>query len=155
MKYRSLIVALLAFCMSALVACSSAPDTTTVATTELLTYDQIRGTGLANNCPSLAETSRGSIPIEAGGTYKLTGLCLQPTTYFVKEEPANKRQEAEFVPGKLLTRFTSSIDQVQGTLKVGTDELLLLQKRMAWTFKQLRFSYPVESKYLSCLPLKS
>jgi photosystem II oxygen-evolving enhancer protein 1 len=93
MKYRALIVALLAFCMSALVACSSAPADTTVATTELLTYDEIRGTGLANNCPSLAETSRGSIPIEAGATYKLTGLCLQPTTYFVKEEPANKRQE--------------------------------------------------------------
>src|ERR671932_1188928 len=117
MKYRALIVALLAFCMSALVACSSGPADTTVATTELLTYDEIRGTGLANNCPSLAETSRGSIPIEAGATYKLTGLCLQPTTYFVKEEPANKRQEAEFVPGKLVTRLTSSLDQIRGPLK--------------------------------------
>jgi photosystem II oxygen-evolving enhancer protein 1 len=141
MKYRALIVALLAFCMSALVACSSAPDTT-VATTELLTYDEIRGTGLANNCPSLAETSRGSIPIEAGGTYKLTGLCLQPTTYFVKEEPANKRQEAEFVPGKLLTRFTSSIDQVQGTLKVGNDGTLTFKEEDGLDFQAITIQLP-------------
>jgi photosystem II oxygen-evolving enhancer protein 1 len=142
MRYRALIVALLAVCMSALVACSSAPDTTTVATAELLTYDQIRGTGLANNCPSLAETSRGSIPIEAGGTYKLTGLCLQPTTYFVKEEPANKRQEAEFVPGKLLTRFTSSIDQVQGTLKVGSDGTLTFTEEDGLDFQAITIQLP-------------
>ena len=127
--------------MSALVACSSAPDTT-VATTELLTYDEIRGTGLANNCPSLAETSRGSIPIEAGATYKLTGLCLQPTTYFVKEEPANKRQEAEFVPGKLLTRFTSSIDQVQGTLKVGNDGTLTFTEEDGLDFQAITIQLP-------------
>jgi photosystem II oxygen-evolving enhancer protein 1 len=142
MRYRALIVALLAVCMSALVACSSAPDTTTVATAELLTYDQIRGTGLANNCPSLAETSRGSIPIEAGGTYKLTGLCLQPTTYFVKEEPTNKRQEAEFVPGKLLTRFTSSIDQVQGTLKVGSDGTLTFTEEDGLDFQAITIQLP-------------
>ncbi len=140
MKYRALIVALLAFCMSALVACSSAPDT--VATAELLTYDEIRGTGLANNCPSLAETSRGSIPIEAGGTYKLTGMCLQPTTYFVKEEPTNKRQEAEFVPGKLLTRFTSSIDQVQGTLKVATDGTLTFKEEDGLDFQAITIQLP-------------
>ena len=128
--------------MSALVACSSAPTDTTVATTELLTYDEIRGTGLANNCPSLAETSRGSIPIEAGATYKLTGLCLQPTTYFVKEEPANKRQEAEFVPGKLLTRFTSSIDQVQGTLTVGNDGTLTFKEEDGLDFQAITIQLP-------------
>jgi photosystem II oxygen-evolving enhancer protein 1 len=51
----------------------------------------------------------------------MTDLCLQPTTFFVKEEPANKRQEAEFIPGKLLTRYTSSIDQVRGDLKLDED----------------------------------
>lgn len=113
-----------------------------MATAELLTYDQIRGTGLANNCPSLAETSRGSIPVEAGGTYKLTGLCLQPTTYFVKEEPTNKRQEAEFVPGKLLTRFTSSIDQVQGTLKVGSDGTLTFTEEDGLDFQAITIQLP-------------
>jgi photosystem II oxygen-evolving enhancer protein 1 len=42
---------------------------------------------------------------------------------FVKGEPANKRQEAQFVKGKILTRFTSSLDQVYGDLKVDGDKL--------------------------------
>ena len=82
------------------------------------------------------------IPIEAGGTYKLTGLCLQPTTYFVKEEPANKRQEAEFVPGKLLTRFTSSIDQVQGTLTVGNDGTLTFKEEDGLDFQAITIQLP-------------
>jgi photosystem II oxygen-evolving enhancer protein 1 len=117
MKYRALIVALIALCWSVLTACSSG----TVASTETLTYNDIKGSGLANNCPTLVETARGSIPLDPSGSYKLTGLCLQPTNFFVKEEPANKREQAQFVPGKLLTRLTSSIDQVEGTLKINSD----------------------------------
>jgi photosystem II oxygen-evolving enhancer protein 1 len=42
---------------------------------------------------------------------------------FVKGEPANKRQEAQFVPTKILTRFTTSLDQVYGDLSVTGDGL--------------------------------
>ncbi|MCA1992803.1 MAG: photosystem II manganese-stabilizing polypeptide [Coleofasciculus sp. S288] len=121
MRYRAFIVALLALCLGVLTACSGGPAT---ATDVPLTYDQIKGTGLANNCPQLAETTRGAIPIDSSQSYVLTDLCLQPTTFFVKEEPANKRQEAEFVPGKLLTRRTSSLDQIRGDLKVSEDGTL-------------------------------
>lgn len=121
MRYRAFIVALLALCLGVLTACSGGPAT---ATDVPLTYDQIKGTGLANNCPQLAETARGAIPIDPSQSYVLTDLCLQPTTFFVKEEPANKRQEAEFVPGKLLTRRTSSLDQIRGDLKVSEDGTL-------------------------------
>lgn len=114
MRFRAIIVAFLALCLGVLTACS---DGRASATNAPLTYDQIRGTGLANNCPQLAETTRGSIPIDPSESYVLTDLCLQPTTFFVKEEPANKRQEAEFVPGKLLTRRTSSLTQIRGDLK--------------------------------------
>ena len=139
MRYRALIVTLLALCLSVLTACSEGP---TVASSESLTYDQIRGTGLANNCPNLPETARGSIPLTAGSTYSLSGLCLQPTTFFVKEEPVNKRQEAEFVPGKLLTRFTSSIDQVQGTLKVGSDGTLTFKEEDGLDFQAITVQLP-------------
>lgn len=139
MKYRALIVAFLALCLSALTACSEGP---TVASTEFLTYDQIKGTGLANNCPTLAETARGSIPLETGSTYQLTGLCLQPTTFFVKEEPANERQEAEFIPGKLLTRFTSSIDQVYGSLKVAEDGSLTFVEKDGLDFQAITVQLP-------------
>lgn len=139
MRYRALIVSLLAICLSVLTACSEGP---TVANTESLTYDQIRGTGLANNCPSLPETARGSITLATGSTYSLTDLCLQPTSFLVKEEPVNKRQEAEFVPGKLLTRFTSSIEQVQGTLKVADDGTLTFKEEDGLDFQAITVQLP-------------
>ncbi|MEO1349899.1 MAG: photosystem II manganese-stabilizing polypeptide, partial [Cyanobacteria bacterium J06635_15] len=112
MRYRALLTAFLALCIGVLTACSEAP----VATSDVpLTYDQIRNTGLANSCPQLSETSRGAIDIDAGQTYKIAGLCLEPTTFFVREEPVNKRQTADFVPGKSLTAkfpLTWSRDEV-------------------------------------------
>ena len=42
---------------------------------------------------------------------------------YVKGEPANKRQEAQFVPTKILTRFTTSLDQVYGDLAVSGDAI--------------------------------
>lgn len=121
MRYRALIVAFLALCLGVLTACSEGPKS---EGRDILTYDQIRGTGLANKCPQMAETTRGSIPIDPNQSYRMTELCLEPTTFFVKEEPANKRQKAEFIAGKLLTRYTSSIEQVQGKLKVNADQSL-------------------------------
>ncbi|GET41943.1 photosystem II manganese-stabilizing polypeptide [Microseira wollei] len=138
MWYRSFIAALLALCLSVLTACSEAPSNTTAQ----LTYDDIKGTGLANNCPQLAETTRGSIPLERNQSYTLRGLCLQPTTFFVKEEPLNKRQEAEFVPGKLLTRYTSSIDQVEGTLKVNEDGSLTFVEQDGIDFQAITVQMP-------------
>ncbi|OCQ94666.1 Photosystem II manganese-stabilizing polypeptide [Oscillatoriales cyanobacterium USR001] len=139
MRYRALIVSLLAICLSVLTACSEGP---TVANTESLTYDQIRGTGLANNCPSLPETARGSITLATGSTYSLTDLCLQPTSFFVKEEPVNKRQEAEYVTGKLLTRFTSTIEQVEGTLKVADDGTLTFKEEDGLDFQAITVQLP-------------
>ncbi len=138
MWYRSFIAALLALCLSVLTACSEAPSNTTAQ----LTYDDIKGTGLANNCPQLAETTRGSIPLDPNQSYALRGLCLQPTTFFVKEEPLNKRQEAEFVPGKLLTRYTSSIDQVEGTLKVNEDGSLTFVEKDGIDFQAITVQMP-------------
>jgi photosystem II oxygen-evolving enhancer protein 1 len=139
MWYRTFIAALLTLCLSVLTACSEGPAN---ATSDKLTYDDIRGTGLANNCPQLAETTRGSIPINANESYMLKGLCLQPTTFFVKEEPENKRQKAEFVPGKLLTRYTSTIDQVQGTLKVNDDKSLTFIEEDGFDFQAITVQLP-------------
>jgi photosystem II oxygen-evolving enhancer protein 1 len=139
MRYRAFIVAFLALCLGVLTACSEGPAN---ATDVPLTYDQIRGTGLANNCPQLAETTRGSIPVDPSQSYILTDLCLQPTTFFVKEEPANKRQEAEFVPGKLLTRLTSSLDQIQGSIQVGADGSLTFTEEQGIDFQPITVQLP-------------
>jgi photosystem II oxygen-evolving enhancer protein 1 len=139
MRYRAFIVAFLALCLGVLTACSEGPAN---ASDVPLTYDQIKNTGLANNCPQLSETTRGSIPIDSSQSYLLTDLCLQPTTFFVKEEPANKRQEAEFVPGKLLTRYTSSIDQVRGDLKIDEDGSLTFIEKEGLDFQAITVQLP-------------
>ena len=139
MKYRALIVALLALCLGVLTACSEGP---TAGSRDLLTYDQIRGTGLANKCPQLAETTRGSIPIDSSQSYRMTELCLEPTTFFVKEEPVNKRQKAEFIAGKLLTRYTSTIDQVQGKLQINDDGSLTFVEEDGLDFQAITIQMP-------------
>jgi photosystem II oxygen-evolving enhancer protein 1 len=138
MRYRAFIVTLLAFCLSVLTACSEAP----AASTEGLTYEQIRNTGLANSCPQIETTVRGLIPIESGKGYSITGLCLQPTSYFVKEESTNKRREAEFVPAKLMTRYTSSIDAVSGTLKANSDGSLTFTEEDGLDFQAITVQLP-------------
>lgn len=139
MRYSAFIVAFVALCLGVLTACSGGPAT---ATDVPLTYEQIRGTGLANNCPQLAETTRGSIPIDTSQSYVLTDLCLQPTTFFVKEEPANKRQEAEYVPGKLLTRRTSSLDQIRGSLTADENGSLTFTEEDGIDFQAITVQLP-------------
>jgi len=138
MRYRALIVAFLALCLGVLTACSEA----TATSPDQLTYDQIRNTGLANLCPQLSETTRGSIPIESDKSYRIVELCLQPTSFFVKEEPANKRREAEYIPGKLLTRATSSLDQVEGSLNPGENGSLVFTEEDGIDFQAITVQLP-------------
>ncbi|NJM69466.1 MAG: Photosystem II manganese-stabilizing polypeptide [Scytonema sp. RU_4_4] len=139
MRFRALIVAFLALCFGLLTACSEGPSSTS---TEFLTYDQIKGTGLAVRCPQLAETSRGFIPIDSSQSYTLKELCLEPTQFFVKEEPLNKRQKAEYISGKLLTRRTYSLDQVSGDLKVNPDSSLTFVERDGFDFQAITVKLP-------------
>ncbi|MBD2424534.1 photosystem II manganese-stabilizing polypeptide [Phormidium sp. FACHB-1136] len=139
MRYRAFIVALLAICLSVITACSEAP---TATSTVPLTYDQIRNTGLANKCPQLSEMTRGSLPLEAGKKYEIVGMCIEPTAYFVKEEPTSKRQEATYVPGKVLTRYTSSLDQVRGDLTVEGDGSLIFSETGGIDFQAITVQLP-------------
>ncbi|MBD2363534.1 photosystem II manganese-stabilizing polypeptide [Anabaena sp. UHCC 0399] len=139
MRYRALIVAFLAVCLGLLTACSDAPA---ASSGDILTYEQIRGTGLANKCPQLTETSRGSIALDSSQSYAIKELCLEPTNFFVKEEPANKRQKAEFVAGKLLTRYTSTIDQVSGDLTINPDNSLTFTEKDGLDFQAITVQLP-------------
>jgi photosystem II oxygen-evolving enhancer protein 1 len=138
MKYRALIATLLALCLTVLTACSDGE----MASDKPLTYNDIRNTGLANNCPQLSETARGSIPLDPNSSYVLTELCIQPTEYFVKEEPTNKRQEAEFVPGKVLTRKTSTLEQITGNLEFNEDGSLTFVEKDGIDFQAITVLLP-------------
>lgn len=139
MRYRALVAAFLAICLGLLTACGEGGTT---AASGPLTYDQIRGTGLANTCPQLSETSRGSIPIDTGRSYVLKEVCLEPTNFFVKEEPANKRQDALFIAGKPLTRYTTTIDQVSGSLAYDADRSLKFVEEDGFDFQAVTVLLP-------------
>jgi photosystem II oxygen-evolving enhancer protein 1 len=139
MRYRALIVAFLAICLSVLTACSEAPSATSDVP---LTYDEIRNTGLANKCPQLSEMTRGSIDLAPGKSYRITGMCIEPTAYFVKEEPTSKRQEAEYIPGKMLTRYTSSLDQVRGDLAIESDGSVTFIEKGGMDFQAITVQLP-------------
>ncbi len=125
MRFRPLLALVLALCLTLVSACSGGAKAVDRAN---LTYEDIHNTGLANDCPTLPDSARGTISLDPSATYQLKEICMHPSEVFVKGEPANKRQEAQFVAGKILTRYTSSLDQVYGDLKVSGDQL---------TFKEL------------------
>ncbi|OUC14662.1 MAG: Photosystem II manganese-stabilizing polypeptide [Alkalinema sp. CACIAM 70d] len=138
MRYRAIIAALLAFCLSVFVtACSEAPTSK-----EGLTYEEIHNTGLANLCPTLEETARGSVPLTSGQSYVLKDLCLQPTNFAVKVEGEGKRQKTEFVPGKVMTRYTSSIDAVEGKLTVNSDGSVTFKEEDGLDFQAVTVQLP-------------
>jgi photosystem II oxygen-evolving enhancer protein 1 len=127
MRFRSIIVAFLSLCLGilSLLNCGSA----LAVDKSQLTYDEIIGTGLANACPAISSFTRGTIAVEANSTYTIADLCLEPQQFFVKEEPLNKRQSAEFVQGKLLTRYTTSLEQIRGSVLVSNDGVLTFKEK--------------------------
>lgn len=140
MRYRALIVAFLALCLGLLTACSGGPANATGR--EGLTYDEILNTGLANRCPQVSEFTRGTIAVEPNTTYIVSDLCLEPQEYFVKEEAANKRVKAEFLPGKLLTRETTSLEQISGKIKVDSDGVLTFIEEEGMDFQPITVQLP-------------
>jgi len=82
-----------------------------------LAYTQVKGSGLANRCP----VTTGSDQI-SGGKLKVTDLCIEPTQFFVEAETLTKKGEVkkEFVPTKLMTRQTYTLDGISGTFEGGT-----------------------------------
>jgi len=83
-----------------------------------LTYNQIKGTGLANRCPEVG-VSNGDIALEKGTKYKITEFCLEPKSFQIEEEVAKKRTgeiKKEFVDTKLMTRATYTLSGVEGPL---------------------------------------
>lgn len=109
-----------------------------------LTYDQIRGTGLANVCPEIAGSTRGRglISMEPGQTLQITDLCLQPTEFYVKEESSNKRKAAEFLPAKLVTRATSSLDYVKADVTLESDGSLALEEKEGLDYQPITVQMP-------------
>lgn len=81
-----------------------------------LSYEQVKGSGLANRCPEA--TGSGSIAINK--KLKLVDLCVEPKSWQVEDVVGMSKGQPvkEFVNTKLMTRQTYSLDGVSGSLEV-------------------------------------
>merc|ERR1719473_2360525 len=70
-----------------------------------LTYEQVKGTGLANTCPTVE--GGGAAKISLGGKNKIDEFCLEPTSFQVLEDKLTKAGVVtEAVNTKVTTRQT-------------------------------------------------
>ncbi|KAF3778980.1 Oxygen-evolving enhancer protein 1 [Nymphaea thermarum] len=83
------------------------------------TYMEVKGTGTANQCPTID----GGVESFAfkPGKYNVKKLCLEPTSFTVKAEGVNKNAAPEFQKTKLMTRLTYTLDEVEGPFQVAED----------------------------------
>eukprot|EP01026_Neomeris_dumetosa_P059025 TRINITY_DN550_c0_g1_i11.p1 TRINITY_DN550_c0_g1~~TRINITY_DN550_c0_g1_i11.p1 ORF type:complete len:303 (+),score=36.42 TRINITY_DN550_c0_g1_i11:158-1066(+) len=115
---KSLIQATIPFVASVVLSTSGA-RALTYDELQGLTYLQVKGTGIANTCPTI-QSSNASDSLSVGN-YKFSKFCMEPTSFTVKEESQFKGGESEFVNTKLMTRLTYTLDDMTGTLDVGSD----------------------------------
>jgi len=82
-----------------------------------LTYEQIKGTGLANTCPRVeGGSAQDSISI-SGGKYRMESFCLEPTSFQVLEDKLTKNGViTEAVNTKVTTRQTYTLTGIEGSL---------------------------------------
>lgn len=80
------------------------------------TYTEVKGTGTANQCPTI----KGGVDSFAfkAGKYYMKKFCLEPTSFTVKAEGVNKNSTPEFQKTKLMTRLTYTLDEIEGPLEV-------------------------------------
>jgi len=138
MRYQTFIAIALALCLGLLTACSGGAS----ATTDSLSYEQIKGSGLANLCPQIPDSRRDAIAIAPNQSYTIKEMCLQPTAFLVKPEPLVKGKETKFMPTKPLTRASYTIDQVSGTLTADQDGHLKMVEQSGFDFQPVTVQLP-------------
>ena len=75
-----------------------------------LTYAQVRGSGLANRCPTV-ESNGTEVPVKPGS--KMINVCFEPKSFAVEIDTDNGK---EFATTKLTTRQTYTLAFIEGNL---------------------------------------
>ena len=90
-----------------------------------LSYDQVKGTGLAGRCATVA----GSDSITVHNGDKLVDLCVEPTSFAIEHDFSDKRgEQRRFVDAHPITRETFTLDAVEGPLEVKNGNLVFHEK---------------------------
>ena len=94
-----------------------------------LTYEQIKGTGLANTCPKVEGGGDQSISVAGGKKYKIEEFCLEPTSFQILEEKLTKQGlVTEAVDTKVTTRQTYVLTGIEGDLISDGGKLAFVEK---------------------------
>jgi len=75
-----------------------------------LTYWQVKGSGLANRCPTV-DSNGTEVPVKAGS--KMINVCFEPKSFAVEFETDKGK---EFATTKLTTRQTYTLAFIEGSL---------------------------------------
>ncbi|KAI9113531.1 hypothetical protein K1719_015458 [Acacia pycnantha] len=83
------------------------------------TYLEVKGTGTANQCPTID----GGVESFAfkPGKYNAKKFCFEPTSFTVKAEGVSKNAPPDFQNTKLMTRLTYTLDEIEGPFEVSQD----------------------------------
>ncbi|XP_058753610.1 oxygen-evolving enhancer protein 1, chloroplastic [Vicia villosa] len=96
-----------------------APKRLTFDEIQSKTYLEVKGTGTANQCPTI-DGGVDSFAFKAG-KYNAKKFCLEPTSFTVKSEGVTKNTPLAFQNTKLMTRLTYTLDEIEGPFEVSSD----------------------------------
>ncbi|KAL8160440.1 hypothetical protein V2J09_001977 [Rumex salicifolius] len=104
-----------------------APKRLTFDEIQSKTYLEVKGTGTANQCPTLA----GGVDSFAfkPGKYTAKKFCLEPTQFTVKAEGVSKNSAPDFQKTKLMTRLTYTLDEIEGPFEVSPDGTVKFEEK--------------------------
>ncbi|CAH1420840.1 oxygen-evolving enhancer protein 1, chloroplastic [Lactuca sativa] len=91
------------------------------------TYMEVKGTGTANQCPTIDGGVTGFA--FKSGKYNAKKFCLEPTSFTVKAEGVSKNSTPEFQKTKLMTRLTYTLDEIEGPLEVSPDGSIKFEEK--------------------------
>nr|P27665.1 RecName: Full=Oxygen-evolving enhancer protein 1, chloroplastic; Short=OEE1; AltName: Full=33 kDa subunit of oxygen evolving system of photosystem II; AltName: Full=33 kDa thylakoid membrane protein; AltName: Full=OEC 33 kDa subunit; Flags: Precursor [Triticum aestivum]pir/S16260/ photosystem II oxygen-evolving complex protein 1 - common wheat x Sanduri wheat [Triticum aestivum x Triticum timopheevi]CAA40670.1 33kDa oxygen evolving protein of photosystem II [Triticum aestivum] len=104
-----------------------APKRLTFDEIQSKTYMEVKGTGTANQCPTI-DGGVDSFPFKAG-KYEMKKFCLEPTSFTVKAEGIQKNEPPRFQKTKLMTRLTYTLDEMEGPLEVRRRRTLKFEEK--------------------------
>ncbi|KAL2940853.1 Oxygen-evolving enhancer protein 1 chloroplastic [Bienertia sinuspersici] len=121
----------LALATSAIIASGAsaegAPKRLTYDEIQSKTYLEVKGTGTANQCPTIS----GGVDSFAfkAGKYTAKKFCLEPTKFTVKAEGIAKNAPPDFQDTKLMTRLTYTLDEIEGPFEVSSDGSIKFEEK--------------------------
>ncbi|KAB2617966.1 oxygen-evolving enhancer protein 1 [Pyrus ussuriensis x Pyrus communis] len=91
------------------------------------TYLEVKGTGTANQCPTIDGGSEAFA--FKPGKYTAKKFCLEPTSFTVKAESVSKNAPPDFQNTKLMTRLTYTLDEIEGPFEVAPDGTVKFEEK--------------------------